>query len=352
MSRRIFISSVIQDFAAERAAAKEAVISLRQQPVMAEDFGAQPFSSQTACMEGVKSSEIYIGIFGPRYGYKAPGSGLAATEEEFNEARRRGLPILCFEQKSNRKEAEQTAFLKRIKAYETGYAFAFFKTPDELKMQVVQAIHDLIGQPGISTLDPAGAVAALNRHAWGSRRLGQYETWLGAVLVPARQGDCFLDVLEFGQKELRNRLLQPALFGPEALLSVELGVRTAEEENALVFRPYAQRGNLPSVEDIIEGGVALWPGLGRLRVLRHWGGLIDMCMDGSPIIDRTPVGGLYLNGGWCYGGFKATPASGWCFAHMIARDEPHALNAAFRLDRFAAGMVIDEKGQGAQPNLH
>jgi heterotetrameric sarcosine oxidase beta subunit len=118
------------------------------------------------------------------------------------------------------------------------------------------------------------------------------------------------------------------------------------------YNTYAQRGNLPAVEDIIEGGVALWPGLGRLRLLRHWGGLIDMTMDGSPIIDRTPIHGLYLNGGWNYGGFKATPASGWCFAHLIARDEPHALNAAFRLDRFAAGAVIDEKGQGAQPNLH
>ena len=72
-----------------------------------------------------------------------------------------------------------------------------------------------------------------------------------------------------------------------------------------------------------------------------------------PIIDRTPIDGLYLNGGWCYGGFKATPASGWCFAHLIARDEPHALTRAFRLDRFAAGRVIDEKGAGrsAQPAL-
>jgi sarcosine oxidase subunit beta len=75
-------------------------------------------------------------------------------------------------------------------------------------------------------------------------------------------------------------------------------------------------------------------------------------MDGSPIIDRTDIEGLYLNAGWCYGGFKATPASGWCFAHTIARDQPHALNAAFRLDRFATGHVLDEKGAGARPNLH
>ena len=77
-----------------------------------------------------------------------------------------------------------------------------------------------------------------------------------------------------------------------------------------------------------------------------------MSMDGSPFIDRTPIGGLYFNGGWCYGGFKATPAAGWCFAHLIARDEAHANAASFQLSRFRSGAVIDENGQGAQANLH
>lgn len=118
------------------------------------------------------------------------------------------------------------------------------------------------------------------------------------------------------------------------------------------YNSYAQRGNLPVVEDVAEGAVALFPSLSRLRLLRSWGGIMDMSMDGSPIIDRTPVAGLYLNAGWCYGGFKATPASGWCFAHLIARDTPHASASAYRLDRFQTGHVIDEKGVGAQPNLH
>jgi len=118
------------------------------------------------------------------------------------------------------------------------------------------------------------------------------------------------------------------------------------------YNSYAQRGNLPVIEDVMESAMALWPAIGRLRVLRHWGGIMDMSMDGSPIIDHTPIKGLYLNAGWCYGGFKATPASGWCFAHLIARDEPHKVATAFRLDRFASGRVIDEKGAGAQPNLH
>ena len=118
------------------------------------------------------------------------------------------------------------------------------------------------------------------------------------------------------------------------------------------YNSYAQRGNLPVIEDVMECGMALWPGLGRLRLLRHWGGIMDMSMDGSPIIDATPVEGLYLNAGWCYGGFKATPASGLCFAHLIACDAPHPAATALRFDRFAQGRVIDEKGAGAQPNLH
>jgi sarcosine oxidase subunit beta len=118
------------------------------------------------------------------------------------------------------------------------------------------------------------------------------------------------------------------------------------------YNSYAQRGNLPVIEDVMEGAMAVWPGVGRVRVLRHWGGIMDMSMDGSPIIDRTPVEGLYLNAGWCYGGFKATPASGDCFAHLIARDEMHPVATAYRLDRFATGAVIDEKGVGAQANLH
>ncbi len=118
------------------------------------------------------------------------------------------------------------------------------------------------------------------------------------------------------------------------------------------YNSYAQRGNLPIIEDVMSEMLALFPGLAGLRLLRNWGGLCDMSMDGSPIITKGPLPGMYLNCGWCYGGFKATPASGFCFAHTIARDEPHELNAAFTLDRFHRGILIDEKGQGATPRLH
>ena len=118
------------------------------------------------------------------------------------------------------------------------------------------------------------------------------------------------------------------------------------------YNSYAQRGNLPVVEDVCEGGMAIFPALGRARILRMWGGIMDMSMDGSPIIDKTHIDGLYFNGGWCYGGFKATPASGFCFAHLLTNDAPHPKAAAYRFNRFEKGLMIDEKGMGNQPNLH
>ncbi len=115
---------------------------------------------------------------------------------------------------------------------------------------------------------------------------------------------------------------------------------------------YAARGSLPAAEHVMEAAMTLMPMIGRARVLRSWGGIMDMSPDGSPIIDRTPVDGLYVNCGWNYGGFKAVPASGWCLAHLMAREEPHEVAARFRLDRFLTGHLLDEEGTGSQHNLH
>lgn len=118
------------------------------------------------------------------------------------------------------------------------------------------------------------------------------------------------------------------------------------------YNSYAQRGNLPMVEHVAAAAVTAVPCLSRLRIMRHWAGIVDMTMDGNPIIGKTPIDGLYLNGGWCYGGFKATPGSGWVFAYTIANNRPHDLNAPFNLDRFRNGYTIDERGVGPYPPLH
>ncbi|NNF23595.1 MAG: sarcosine oxidase subunit beta family protein [Rhodobacteraceae bacterium] len=119
------------------------------------------------------------------------------------------------------------------------------------------------------------------------------------------------------------------------------------------YASYAQRGNLHMKEHVMEAAMALMPVFGKARVLRSWGGIMDMTPDGSPIIDHTGIEGLYLNCGWCYGGFKAVPASGFAYAHLIAQDRPHDTAARYRLDRFRTGAgLMDEEGTGSQHNLH
>jgi methylglutamate dehydrogenase subunit A len=118
------------------------------------------------------------------------------------------------------------------------------------------------------------------------------------------------------------------------------------------YNSYAQRGSLAVVEDVLAAGVTLMPSLSRLRVLRQWGGVMDMSMDGNPIISRTPVENLVLNGGWCYGGFKAIPIGGVVTAHLAATGEPHPLAAHLGLERFREGQTIDERGIGPFPWLH
>jgi sarcosine oxidase, subunit beta len=107
---------------------------------------------------------------------------------------------------------------------------------------------------------------------------------------------------------------------------------------------YGQRGSFNTIEGNVAAIVALFPMFSRVRMMRQWGGIVDTCPDACPIISKTPVAGLYFNCGWGTGGFKATPGSGWAFAHTIARDQPHELNAAFTIDRFHSGALIDEHG--------
>ena len=110
---------------------------------------------------------------------------------------------------------------------------------------------------------------------------------------------------------------------------------------------YGQRGSFPTIEHAMQAILELFPSFSRVRMLRMWGGIVDVCPDACPIISKTPVDGLYFNCGWGTGGFKATPGSGWVFAHTIAKDSPHELNRPFDLGRFETGALIDEHGAAA-----
>jgi sarcosine oxidase subunit beta len=110
---------------------------------------------------------------------------------------------------------------------------------------------------------------------------------------------------------------------------------------------YSQTGGLHVTERTLEAICELFPTFRRLRMLRNWGGIVDVTPDRSPIIGLTPVSGLYVNCGWGTGGFKATPGSGHVFAATVARDEPHPIAAPFSLDRFRTGRLIDEAAAAA-----
>jgi sarcosine oxidase, subunit beta len=113
------------------------------------------------------------------------------------------------------------------------------------------------------------------------------------------------------------------------------------------YNSYVQRGSFHVIEGQMAALLELFPIFSRLRMLRSWAGIVDVAPDASPIIGKLPVAGLYLNGGWGTGGFKATPGAGWVFAHTITRDEPHPLAAPFALDRFTTGALVDEHAAAA-----
>jgi sarcosine oxidase subunit beta len=113
------------------------------------------------------------------------------------------------------------------------------------------------------------------------------------------------------------------------------------------YNGYGQRGSFHVIEHQMAAAVELFPMFAHASMLRTWGGIVDVCPDASPIVDRTPIDGLFVNCGWGTGGFKGTPASGWVYAETIANDEPGPLARPFSLDRFTSGALIDEHGAAA-----
>ena len=113
------------------------------------------------------------------------------------------------------------------------------------------------------------------------------------------------------------------------------------------FNNYTQRGSFHHIEETLRALIETFPMISRLKMLRQWGGIVDMTGDRSPIISKTPLGNCFINCGWGTGGFKATPGAGDLLAYTIAKDEPHRINAPFNLDRFRNGRLIDEAAAAA-----
>ncbi len=118
------------------------------------------------------------------------------------------------------------------------------------------------------------------------------------------------------------------------------------------YNSYASRGSLPRIEETAARVIEMFPFAAKLRLMRQWGGIADIAMDGNAIMGPSPVANLTLNAGWGYAGFKATPAVGWALAHSLAKGTPHPLIAPFALARFQSGALIDDGGAGPSPYLH
>jgi sarcosine oxidase subunit beta len=175
----------------------------------------------------------------------------------------------------------------------------------------------------------------------------------GHSSVLAAMGGLALPVQSHPLQALVSELLEPVLDCVVMSNAVHVYVSQAHKGELVLgagidpYNGYGQRGAVHVIEHQMAAAVELFPIFSRAHVLRTWGGIVDVTPDASPIVGLTPVEGLYLNCGWGTGGFKATPGSGWVYAHTIAHDEPHELNAPFALGRFATGALIDEHGAAA-----
>lgn len=170
----------------------------------------------------------------------------------------------------------------------------------------------------------------------------------GHSSVLARKAGFRLPITSYSLQAFVTEPIKPVL--NTVVLSPAMGVYLSQSDKGELvigsvldlYGSYAQRGNLPTIEHTAAAVVELIPRFSRLRMLRQWAGTVDVMYDSSPVVGLSPIDRLYVNCGWGTGGFKATPGSGYCFAHTIANDEPHPLTAPFCLERFESGALIDE----------
>ena len=213
---------------------------------------------------------------------------------------------------------------------------------------------DIIEQCGVTGIDVRSGKAVGVRTTLGpiaSDRIGVVVAGHASVL--AKMVDLRLPIESHPLQAFVSEPIKPVL-DTVVMSGAVHGYISQSDKGELVigagidaYNGYGQRGSFHIIEHTMQAIIELFPVFSRVRMLRLWGGIVDVCPDACPIISKTPVEGLYFNCGWGTGGFKATPGSGSVFAHTMAHDEPHELNAPFNLDRFTTGALIDEHGAAA-----
>lgn len=231
---RIFISSLIGGFEQFRAAARSAIVALRHEPVVAEDFGAQPNSPQIACLQGVRSADLVVLILGSRYGFVQGSSGVSPTHEEYLEARG-NKPILMFVQEGVERDEQQAKFIADVGAWQAGHFRAGFKTADELRDGVTRAVHDYQLANAAGPLDIAalsGVAAALLPAA---RQNSQADSATLRVAIACGPVQKLLRPAELEAPDLADAIHQQALFAEPRLFAKSKGVDHGIEGSSLVL---------------------------------------------------------------------------------------------------------------------
>lgn len=250
---RVFVSSVVRGFEKERAAVREAILELEMVPVMSEDFPAAPESPQIACLQKVSSSALFILLLGERYGYVG-SSGIAVTEEEFNEARRRGLPVFAMVKKC-KKEPDQEAFQKRIGDYGNGLFLRTFETPTDLKREIKRALEETHMIPGVTQLTDVQAAEFLRERGGERNYRGSDSPKLSLSIVPMRQGESVFTIDCLEKPKWKTLVEQRLLFGDPSLFSRRLSTGTKDDMDSFKVYQEDSRQIEVSTIQIQENGV-------------------------------------------------------------------------------------------------
>lgn len=229
---KVFISSIISGFGPFREASKRAVTTLRHEPVMAEDFGAQPNSPQIACLQGLRGADVVLLVLGEHYG-TVQNSGLSATHEEYREAKGR-KPMLAFVQGGIDPDASQAAFIQEMQAWEGGLFRGSFTAPDDLRDGIIRALHDYELAHKAGPIDPKAlvesAIALLPERDRNVARDSMLE-----IAVAAAPSQSILRPAEIERPALADVMHQNALFGKARVFDGNQGVSKGMEDDVLVL---------------------------------------------------------------------------------------------------------------------
>lgn len=287
---KIFISSMIRGFEPFREAARSAVTTLRHEPVMAEDFGAQPNSPQITCLQGVRSAELVVLILGEHYGSAQGTSGVSPTHEEFLEARDT-RPVLAFVQEGITREAQQTKFLSDVQGWQQGYFRGGFKTAEELKDLVTRAIHEYQLAHAAAPLDVASLTQSAIKLLPKLRNGNSVQSSVLNLAIAGGPLQRILRPAELEDQKLVNDLHQHALFSEPRLFDSTKGMESDIDSAAL----YLEQNGGARIQLDEQGGLVLRLSLERPSRRSHGGFGGSFALIQETVVQQLTAGIAYAD---------------------------------------------------------